>query len=403
VSIRIVVLIVLWVGVISAQENEINISFSELPELIKNSSPQSKILQARYDVTRTKSDIELQWSNPELYYDFEQVEFAGQNETEQAIVLSKTFDFPWTYFKQRNIRKTADQAAAYILNYNKNNLLVNLKNNYVYLSLLQNISNQVDELADTLNELKQSLLAQKEEGAVSTLDADLLAMNLFDFESEALEVQKEFRTAKNNWVTSLGYDLNTKINLTDSIKYVNVILNNVEISILAKNHLGFLAHQKRLEVMNQRISLEKWNAFPLFSLHGGYKKVDPQWEGFVVGVSLPLPILNQNGPQIEKQKSEYRILENETFIYKQNLQSKISNLIAVIRDKSELLNKHQQNENIVGDMIAAYREGIWSLPDLLNAMQMVRENKLQHVEQLTSYYQAIFELEAISGQQLVSF
>ena len=54
-------------------------------------------------------------------------------------------------------------------------------------------------------------------------------------------------------------------------------------------------------------------------------------------------------------------------------------------------------------MIAAYREGIWSLPDLLNAIQIVQENKLHYVEQLTSYYRAVFELEAISEQQLVTF
>ena len=90
-------------------------------------------------------------------------------------------------------------------------------------------------------------------------------------------------------------------------------------------------------------------------------------------------------------------------MYKQNLQSQISNLIAVIRDKSELFNKHQLNEINIKNMVAAYREGIWSLPDLLNAIQMVSENKIKYIEQLTSYYQAVFELEAISGQQLVTF
>ena len=402
-SIRILVLLVLWVSIITAQEIEINITFSDLPELVKNSSPQSKILQAEYDAFEAENEIELQWSNPELEYGIEQVEFAGQQETEQTVVLSKSFDFPWNYFKQKNIQQTSVQMAEYNLNQSKNNLLAEIKTGYVHLSLMRNISNQMHEHSASIIQLYQALKAQKEEGAVSKLDAKLLSLSIFDFESEVLELEQEFRIGINNWATFLGFDVNQKIIFTDSINYINVALNDVDKENLIQKHLGFQARQKRMEVLNQRLSLEKWLFIPSFSLHGGYKKANPQWEGFVLGLSLPLPIFNQNGPQIEKQKSEFSIYKNETIMYKQNLQSQISNLIAVIRDKSELFNKHQLNEINIKNMVAAYREGIWSLPDLLNAIQMVSENKIKYIEQLTSYYQAVFELEAISGQQLVTF
>ena len=45
------------------------------------------------------------------------------------------------------------------------------------------------------------------------------------------------------------------------------------------------------------------------------------------------------------------------------------------------------------------------MPHKLTEIEISRkfENKIKYIEQLTLYYQAVFELEVISGQQLVSF
>jgi hypothetical protein len=141
-------------------------------------------------------------------------------------------------------------------------------------------------------------------------------------------------------------------------------------------------------------------------LQGGYKKINPGWEGYTLGFSLPLPLLNWNGPRIEEQKIKYRIKFAETAIYKQKLRSELENLIIIIQNNSDLLQKSHyglQNYKIAEDLLAVYQEGALSLTEFLNAIQLYRDGSRKYSEQLTTYYRAVFELEALSGQQMVTF
>jgi patatin-like phospholipase/acyl hydrolase len=141
-------------------------------------------------------------------------------------------------------------------------------------------------------------------------------------------------------------------------------------------------------------------------LQGGYKKIDPGWEGYTLGFSLPLPLLNWNRPQIEEQKIQRNIQSVKTTIYRQKIQSQIDNFIETIQGSIELLQVHSielQNFKIVDDLLSMYRENVFSLPELLNAIQVYRDSSRQYTAHLTIYYRTVFEIEALSGRQLVTF
>ena len=176
--------------------------------------------------------------------------------------------------------------------------------------------------------------------------------------------------------------------------------------IAGKNHPGLKASQQKLSALQQRIGYERSRIIPSISLHGGYKKIDPGWEGYTLGLSIPLPLLNWNGPQIEKQKIIHQMQLTENALYSQKIQSQADNLVETVKRQMELLHEYgnEQNSNtLVEDLLAAYQEGTISLAEFLNAIQIYREGSKQYTEQLTSYYRAVFELEAMYSQQLLTF
>jgi len=57
----------------------------------------------------------------------------------------------------------------------------------------------------------------------------------------------------------------------------------------------------------------------------------------------------------------------------------------------------------ISSLISAYEEGWMSLTEMLNAIQIHSNGKQQYYEQLILYYKNIFQLEAITGESLVTF
>ncbi len=393
-------------GSLAAQEKQFSVAFEDLPLLLEQSSPQVKIINAKQDLAKAESDAALQWSNPELNYALEQIDNSSAGETEQLVYLSKTFDLPWNYWSERQIWQADISAANMDQRQNMYRLLADTRSGYVRLRLLQNVMLQLTGLKEMLTDLQQEVRARQEEGAMSQLEATLLSVSLFGLESDILETQQDQRHTMSNWEQILGIDSLKEARLTTVIKFKKIPTDFPQMQQLLENHSGLKAHQARLTALDKHVKLEKGRILPSISLQGGYKKINPGWEGYIFGLSLPLPLLNWNGPQIEEQKIKYRIQFEETSIYRQNLHSELENLILTIQNKSDLLQKshHElQNYKIAEDLLAIYQEGALSLTEFLNAIQLYRDGSRNYTEQLSKYYRAVFELEALSGQQLVTF
>jgi outer membrane protein TolC len=406
VSIRLLFIIFLLAVGLAAQEREISVAFEDLPRLLEQSSPQVKIINAKQDLAKAESDAALQWSNPELNFSLEQIDNSSVGETEQLVYLSKTFALPWNYWSERQIWQADINAANMDQRQNMYRLLADTRTGYVRLRLLQNVTLQLIGLKDMLTDLQLEVRARHEEGAMSQLEATLLSVSLFGLESDILETQQDQRRTMSNWEQILGIDSFKVAILTTMIEFKKIPTDIPPMQQILENHQGLKAHQARLTALDKHVKLEKGRILPSISLQGGYKKINPGWEGYTLGFSLPLPLLNWNGPRIEEQKIKYRIKFAETAIYKQKLRSELENLIIIIQNNSDLLQKSHyglQNYKIAEDLLAVYQEGALSLTEFLNAIQLYRDGSRKYSEQLTTYYRAVFELEALSGQQMVTF
>ncbi len=400
-----IIFLLLAVGLL-AQEKQILLAITDLPNLLEKTSPQQALINAEMAMVKAEQGVALQLSNPELSYTREYIENNGTEEIEHSANFSKTFSMPWVYLQQKNIRHTDFESAKLKREQDSNQLLANARAGYVKLGLLKKLTDQQVHLKGVLIKLKQVVNTQNDEGAISQLEAKLLSMSVFGLEGDILSTQKEYRLAINTLKQMLGFKSPEDIVLTTPLPFKKVQTNFKDMPELIENHAGIRARQERISAMDQRITLEKSRIIPFVSLEGGYKSIDPGWEGYTLGLSIPVPLLNWNGPQIEKQKIRHNIQVTANSLFKQKLQSQIDNLIMTIKNYKDLLAENSgglSNAKLVEDLIASYQEGTMSLPEFLNAIQVYRDSARQYMEQLTEYYLAVFELEAQTGRQLVTF
>lgn len=393
-------------GGLIAQDNQVSVAFKDLPRLLEQSSLQQSILRSQRAMITIKRNTALQWSNPELNYEREEVEANGSSEREEGVYLSKTFSLPWNYWQERSIWESEINAADFNYRQDSNELLATVKSEYVRLGLLQDLLEKQKSLITIVKEMSQIVNARREEGAISELEATLLSISVFGLEADIIKTQKAYRRVMNHLKQMLGISHSAKVHFVTPIIFIDIATTLSQLSGLPETHTGMQALQMGLAATDSRISLERSNILPSISIEGGYKKVNPDWEGYTLGLSIPLPVLNLNGPQIEEQKIKYRIQSAQVSMYRQKLQIEIYELIETIRASIELLRNRgveQQSIKIADDLTAAYQEGAISLTEFLNAIQLYRDGISQYAEQLAAYYEAVFKLEIHSGQQLIKF
>lgn len=400
-----IALIMLFYSMNNAQTK---IAFDELERLLKTKSPQMNIINGGYEISVKEREIDLQWSNPEFEFEMERIKFGTVNETESVYSFSKSFEFPWIYSKRKDVWDSKLKAASYEREKNVNAFLAEMKTGYVELKLLADQQNDVNEVKTMLKKISQTASNQHDEGAISGFEQNLIQMSLASVESAIIELSARRTSLEYQWKAMAGIDKQTAVELTSDIKFMspNPALLDEAVTRF-ENYAGINAHHQTAEATKNEAELEGMSFLPELSLSGGYKTISPDAKGFVLGVSVPVPLLNQNGALKELKQIEYEIHEKEFEQYKAHLAGEVNTLIQSIEAYQNSLRKYFSDENKLSkgldQITVSYTEGWISLSDMLNAVEIYFGYIESVNEQLINYYKAVFTLESISGKSLITF
>ncbi len=390
------------------QENVVNIAFNELGELMLDQSVEAQRIEAKYNLAVIDGEIDLQWSNPDLNYTNE---FIKQNDieiSEQLLYLSKTFEMPWIYWNNSEAWQIDLQAEAQKKQQMLNELLERLKSDYVELALLEQQQTQLQQLESVIDDLVRVSHTQEQEGETSALDEYLINASLFNLQSALFNSIKQYRHRLTIWKSQMGMADSITIRFSTNIQFRDVSDKiNETISRVGEGHPGLSGMQQRLAALDKRIGVEKSRIWPNITLSGGIKKVNPDFNGYMVGISTPIPLLNWNGAQVEKLRVEKHMQNQTEKLYRRQLDGLLlelgDNINSLVQILQKTKNPLDMERNITEEMLIAYREGQWSLNDLLSMMQIHKEGIIQYTEQLIAYYKNVFNFETISRQQLIIY
>jgi Outer membrane efflux protein len=389
---------------LASASDSLTIRFTDLGEYAQTKSLGASAISGSLGLVKAERDIDLQRSNPELAFDRQSVD----NSRESQITLGKNFEMPWVTMKKRSAWNDRLSSAEYAAEEQKSLLLGDLKSGYVSLQLLNAQLTRLTHLSEVITDASHVATTRHTEGHLSGVEDHLIQMVVISLQAEQQSVLERQRAMNYLWRALMGFDSENEIVLSTPISFRPVSLEPAQMYVMGFEKRP--AYQSRLllqQSLGKHASAERSRLLPSFNLYGGYKKIGPDYEGYVIGISLSLPLLNTNRATARKFDLERQLVANERTRYRSEQIGRIEALVASIQESKEALALSQdhfdQDTEALNDLLYSYEEGWLTLNEMLNAVQIEVAGLSDYFDHLIRYYQNVFELEAITGATLVSF
>jgi outer membrane protein TolC len=387
----------------TAQAGDLSIRFDELESFAWDKSPRARILAEELEKLRARKDYALQWSNPQVAYDREEVNESG----EFQVTLRKSLVTPTKHGKLRDgweerIRAGelgADQEAA--------NLLSELKAGYVRLRLLDAYLERLENLGEIVSEASAVAATRHDEGELSGVDRHLIQLSALSVDANRQRAFQERREVAAAWLADMGSPEGTP-SLVTPIKYKPVNLASTqEYADRLADTPGVRSRGALRQSLAKRAEAARPSLLPGLDLYAGYKRIEPADDGLVAGIAVSLPLFDRKAAAAREIEAERRIVEHETALYRSRSIGAIEALVHSIEDAGPALSivaaRLDESPPMMTSLLYSYEVGRLSLDAFLGAIQIEVTGLKDYYDQLSTYYQNIFQLEAIAGAQIVSF
>lgn len=387
-----------------ARAETIRISFDELDGLAQSKSPGSRIIEYEFIAKLAQRDQKLQWSNPELSYDREDVDATE----EYQLTLGKRFAMPWAHLKKQSAWNQRVNSARLMRDAQTIEQLADLKSGYVTVRIRQQYLARLEQLRSVLADASHVASTRHTEGNLSGVEEHLIQMTVISLNASYQNARQRQREAVARWRATMGFSADDSLLLTSDIDYHEIELQPAyHYAGLIESHPGARARQTMHQALAKQASAERAAFIPSVELYGGYKKINPDYDGYVAGISLSLPLFNRNGAEARRYEAESNIAALEADLYRTQVVGRIEALTHSIAELQGMLatvaGHFQEDLQALNTLFYSYEEGWLTLSELLNAIQIEVAGLEDYYSQLIRYYENLFELESLTGESLVKF
>jgi len=393
------------VSTVSAQgQSPLEISFKQLKGLAAESSPEIRIIEESYRLATTERDVDMQWTNPDVTY---WQEYAG-GEREHYLLLSKVFEMPWVYSHRKNTWQAYLEGAQLEKQAKLRDLFLRVKGRYVELRLLETQLGELKEACNTAKRISDVARKKMQEGALSGLEEQVIRMAVLNLQANVLKLEDKKQEAGIDLKTLLGIEPSRQIRPATDIGFrpVHIDDENFYLSQVVAAP-GNQAQRKHIKAREHRVQMELARILPTVAIEAGYKRVSPDHDGYVAGVTIPLPVFNWNRAQKNKQAQEMGILmaklRRSEIRLAQLVSTTLDNVKTYAGSLQSMAPSMEHNSSFLKALSVAFEEGQISLSDLLSSLQVFVENNRNYNDLLIEYYRLLFLLESVSGVEIVSF
>lgn len=279
-----------------------------------------------------------------------------------------------------------------------------LTKTFIDVASKQELYKLAQEQTKASQEFLNMVQEQVEAGKSSFIQETKGAIALANAEMREEKALLDFMSAK----TRLGLFWGSACSDFDSVSYsldtiqppppLNALLEDVDSHpIISKMNMNYLAAE-------EGVRLEKAGRIPDVAVTLGYE--DDHWsksKGLIFGLSLPLPICNQNQGNIARAYSDVTKVENEKEAARLLLRTKISNyyynLVRAYKEADKTSNRLLKSvADACSCTLDGYQEGKFSYSDVLEAYQILFDIKAQYILTLRDYHSIKIDLDYLDGQ-----
>jgi hypothetical protein len=381
-----------------------SIRFDDLEAYARSQSPRARILAQGLAKVQAERDDALQWSNPEIAYDHEDLEPFR----EWTFTLRKSFVMPFSHSKSRDGWAERVHAAELRLDQDVYEFLAELKTGYVLLQLLDAYLEQLTQLEEIVTKAADVAEARHGEGEMSGVDKHLVQLSVLALDASRRDALKERNKTAARWQAEIGIPLGDEAVLATPVVYKPVDLASPdEYVAMLERRPGLQSRAELHQALGKQAEAAKPSFVPGVDLYIGYKHIEPILDGWVAGAALTLPLFDRKAGTSRRLQADQRIAENMFELYRTRSSKEIMSLVHLIEDAGQSLSsvtfRPDDGTSVIGSLFFSYQEGRYTLEAFLNAIQIEVTGSRGYYDQLYSYYENIFRLEAFTGAEIVSF
>lgn len=164
-----------------------------------------------------------------------------------------------------------------------------------------------------------------------------------------------------------------------------------------------MAFKQMVDASELQYKVEKRDRIPDLNLNFGYKSQSDGAEGFVIGGSIKVPIFNQNRGNVTMTRARTRSRQTELVLKEQAVRNRVENAyrqVQLIMEQWDSVSDHPLQSSMLEAARAAYREGRYSLVELLDATEAYVDGQSLTYEIIAGYNRALFELDTQSAGRI---
>jgi cobalt-zinc-cadmium efflux system outer membrane protein len=194
--------------------------------------------------------------------------------------------------------------------------------------------------------------------------------------------------------------------LKEGLYYEPIIFDAKELLSMAMEKRGDIkAASALVDAANSSLNLSKKEAVMPVDIEAGYKKRKGGFNGFVFGVSIPLPLFSRNqdgiasaAVELETEKIREELIKKRVLNEINLILDRMTSLSARIVDTSKQVKNAREITNIVSLL---YEEGEASLVEMLDAVRSETELAMESNNLIYEYMTTLFEMERAAGVSLI--
>lgn len=396
--IRWTLLLVLFPALVHAQST--SISLDEAVELFKKNSLQQEL--ARYDRLRKQGEAirYKAYPNPEVSVNREQLNAGTIDYRETTYMFSQPIELLGQPFLRNKSASNSQQAAQLQFEYDRLQLLTKVKFLYAEYWQLSRKLEIYNRAFEVIRKARSAAKARQAEGTFSGLQVQRFNVELSRYRKRRDQVHLNRKQTGNRLASYLfsGQEMDSEIRPSDSLKVepINMQKQTLKQYALA-NRADLLALQQRVDASELQYKVEKRDRLPDLNLNFGYKEQSDGAEGFVIGGSIKLPIFNQNRGNVTVSRAQKRSRQTELTLKRQAVRNQVSTAyerVELVLEQWKLMQENSMDLSMLEAARAAYRQGRYSLVELLDATRAYVDGQTMIYETIADYNQALFELNA---------
>lgn len=333
---------------------------------------------------------------------------------QKHLVLEVPIDAPWVRSPRVRAAEAANRAARWRFLSERAAALLEVDTTYTRTLGAQARFRFSRQTARDADSLRRMTAARRDAGDASDLDVDLATITAGQLVNVASADSLTYASALLTVQTLMGIPADSiEIELVDSLRIepadIRALLDSTDGALLARStglSPGVAAAVASLQAAELALTREKRGVFGITSVQAGVEWGDPtvtpvaNEKLYLLGLSVPLPIFNQNGGAIAQATAERDRARAELAAARleqrqrlaEGYQELASLRARVARDQELVV----RAERVSAKSLTAYREGASALPAVLEARRTAREVLAQYVDDVTALLTLQSELRVLT-------